>query len=98
MYAHVTVELVRHPGVLRLPVRAVGALGDSPFVFVVADGRLIERPVSIGINDGQYVEVTSGLSGNELVVGAMRPTLQSGESVEYRLPNSNVATNAATPD
>lgn len=92
MYAHVTVDLVRHPDVIRLPVRAVGALDNSPFVFVVENGHLMKKQVSIGINDGQYVEVTSGLSGNELVVGAMRPTLESGESVEYLLPNKTVAT------
>jgi membrane fusion protein, multidrug efflux system len=95
MYAHVTLDLVRHPDALRLPVRSIGGLGDSPFVFVVADGHLVRKPVSVGINDGQYVEITSGLSGDELVVSAMRPTLSSGEAVEYLLPRStNLATNA----
>jgi hypothetical protein len=37
------------------------------------------------------------LTGNELVVSAMRPTLSSGEEVEYRIaPQTNVANNAAT--
>ncbi|HKD66809.1 MAG TPA: efflux RND transporter periplasmic adaptor subunit [Candidatus Binataceae bacterium] len=97
MYAHVTLDLVRHPDALRLPVRAVGALGASPFVFVVTGGRLVRKPVSTGINDGQYVEITSGLTGDELVVSAMRPTLRSGEAVEYVLPHkTNVAINPAT--
>lgn len=97
MYAHVTLDLVRHPDALRLPVRAIGALGDSPFVFIVADGHLVKKRVSVGINDGQYVEITSGLTGDELVVSAMRPTLSSGEAVEYLLPHkTNVATTAAT--
>jgi membrane fusion protein (multidrug efflux system) len=97
MYAHVSLDLVRHPGALRLPIQAIGALGDSPFVFVVTNGHLVKKPVSIGINDGQYVEITSGLTGNELVVSAMRPTLSSGEEVEYRIaPQTNVANNAAT--
>jgi membrane fusion protein, multidrug efflux system len=95
MYAHVTLDLVRHPGALRLPVQAVGALSDSPFVFVVADGHLVKKPVSVGINDGQYVEITSGLSGDELVVNAIRPTLSNGEAVEYvRSHPASVATNA----
>jgi membrane fusion protein (multidrug efflux system) len=97
MYAHVSLDLVRHPGALRLPIQAIGALGDSPFVFVVTNGHLVKKPVSIGINDGQYVEITSGLTGNVLVVSAMRPTLSSGEEVEYRIaPQTNVANNAAT--
>ncbi|HTY53701.1 MAG TPA: efflux RND transporter periplasmic adaptor subunit, partial [Candidatus Binataceae bacterium] len=96
MYAHVTLDLIRHPDAIRLPVRSIGALGSSPFVYVVENGRLVEKPVSIGINDGQYVEVTSGLSGDELVVDVMRPTLQSGEAVDYQFPSkTKVAINAA---
>jgi membrane fusion protein, multidrug efflux system len=72
MYAHVTLELVRHRDALRLPVRAVGSIGQSPFVFAVKDGRLVKTPITIGINDGQFVEVTSGLSGDEQVVSTMR--------------------------
>jgi membrane fusion protein, multidrug efflux system len=83
MYAHVILDLVRHPDAMRLPVGAIGALGDSPFVYVVAGGRLVKRPVSIGINDGQYAEITGGLTGDELVVSAVDPTLRNGEAVEY---------------
>src|SRR5271170_3239306 len=50
MYAHVTLDLVRHPNALRLPVRAIGAMDVSPFVYVVENGRLTKRPISIGIN------------------------------------------------
>jgi len=99
MYAHVVLDLVRHPGALRLPIRAVGALDESPFVFLVSDGHLVKRPVSIGINDGRYVEITLGLSGHELVVSTMRPTLHSGEGVEYLLAHKgNTGTDVASDD
>ncbi len=96
MYASVTMDLVRHPDAIRLPVSAVGALDQSPFVFIVSNGRLIRKPVSVGINDAHYVEITSGLSGNELVVAAIRPTLQNDEMVEYSLPDNSVAADAAS--
>jgi membrane fusion protein, multidrug efflux system len=83
MYAHVSLVLVRHPDALRLPIRAVGSISESPFVFAVRDGRLVRTPITIGINDGQFVEVTSGLSGDEQVVSAIRPTLTNGEQVEF---------------
>jgi membrane fusion protein (multidrug efflux system) len=99
MYAHVTLNLVNHPDVLRLPVNAIGSLATSPFVFLVSDGHLVKRPVTTGINDGQYVEITSGLTGSELVVSAVRPTLQSGEAVEYMLPSkSKPVTNVASEE
>ena len=57
----------------------------------------MKNPVSIGINDGRYVEITSGLTGAELVVSAVRPTLSSGEEVDYLIqPKTNVATNQAS--
>jgi multidrug efflux pump subunit AcrA (membrane-fusion protein) len=96
MYAHVTIDLVRHPDALRLPAGAIGAIGSSPYVFVVEHDRLVQKPVSIGINDGQYVEITSGLTEDEIVVDVMRPTLQNGEAVESQFPSkTKVAVNSA---
>jgi membrane fusion protein, multidrug efflux system len=97
MYAHVTLELVRHPGALRLPIRAVGAIGESPFVFTIKEGRLVKTPITIGINDGQFVEVTSGLNGDEQVVAAMRPTLMNGEEVEWVLAGQGTTAPDSTP-
>ncbi len=91
MYAHVTLDLVRHPDAMRLPIGSIGELGKSPYVYVVADGHLVKKPVAIGINDGRYAEITSGLSGDELVVSAVRPTLRAGEAVQYMVSKSDSA-------
>ena len=67
MYANVTLVLQSHPDALRLPVAAVG--GDEAHkVFLVRDDRLAEVPVTTGINDGGYIEITSGLTSKDLVV------------------------------
>jgi RND family efflux transporter MFP subunit len=85
MYAHVTLELVRHPNAIELPTRAVQDLGsDSPFVYVVRHGRLSERPVKTGFDDGTNVEITSGLTGQELVVRDANPTMRGGEAVKFK--------------
>ena len=66
MYANVTLVLQRHPDALRIPAAAVG--GDEAHrVFLVKDGRLAEVPVTIGLDDGRCVEITSGLSSKDLV-------------------------------
>jgi multidrug efflux pump subunit AcrA (membrane-fusion protein) len=100
MYAHVTLDLVRHPNALRLPVGALDGSGNGSFVLVVKDYRLIKAPVSTGINDGRYVEIISGLGGNELVVANPNPALSAGEAVAYQLeggphapPSGTVAEN-----
>ena len=90
MYAHVTLDLVRHPDALRVPTSAVSGAGDSAHVLVVRDGRLAEIPVSTGINNGAYVEITSGLKANEMVVRTFSNALTNGEKVRFDEPRVRV--------
>ena len=61
------------------------AVADSPsgghFVLAARGGRLEEIPVAVGINTGVYMEIVSGLSGNEEVVRSLTAALSSGERV-----------------
>ena len=93
MYANVTLVLQRHPDALRIPTAAVG--GDEAHqVFLVRDGRIAEVSVATGIDNGRYVEITSGLTSKDLVVGTFSNSLRSGEKVEFELKaarNSSLA-------
>jgi hypothetical protein len=65
----IDVTLAERDDVLSVPVAAVvrGAAGDE--VRVVNDAGTITRvPVTIGLVDKEYVEIVTGLVGNELVV------------------------------
>jgi hypothetical protein len=42
---------------------------------------LVKQPVSLGITDGRYVEITAGLNGNESVVATISPALNQDERV-----------------
>ena len=85
MYTTVTLDLVRHPDAIQLPAAAVeGVGGKNGYVFVVDDDSLIKKPVSLGITDGRYVEITSGLNGNESVVATISPALNQGEQIQPR--------------
>ena len=82
MYAHATLELERHPDALKLPNSAVAdSSGGGHFVLAVRGGRLEKVPVTVGINTGVYMEIVSGLSGNEEIVRSLTPALSSGEAV-----------------
>lgn len=85
-YAHVTLDLVRHPDALRVPVAAVQGLGRSAHVFVVRNGHLAAARVSTGINDGSEVEITSGLSDKDLVVSTFSNALNAGEKIRFTMP------------
>ncbi|HVB82068.1 MAG TPA: efflux RND transporter periplasmic adaptor subunit [Candidatus Binataceae bacterium] len=82
MYANATLELERHSDALKLPNSAVG---DSPdgghFVLAAVDGRLKEIPVTVGINTGVYMEIVSGLKGNEEIVRSLTAALSNDERV-----------------
>ena len=95
-YAHVTIVLLRHPDALSVPASAIHGSGNSARLLVVNDGRLADIPVNTGINNGAYVEVTSGLSPHSLVVATYNSTLTPGQQVDCRIPNDNVqATSSA---
>ena len=100
-YAHVTIQLVRHPDALSVPASAIQGSGDSARLLVVDEGKLLEVPIKTGINNGSYVEVTSGVTAGSLVVATYSNTLTSGQQVDCRIQNGNVQTTSAavqTPD
>ena len=95
-YAHVTIELVQHPDALIVPAAAIQGSGDSARLLVVNDGRLVEVPVKTGINNGAYVEITSGVSPSSLVVATYSNTLTPGRQVDCRIQNGNLETTSAS--
>lgn len=51
-----------------LPIAAVAGISEKGQVYVVAtDGSVKLRDVTLGITDGSYVEITSGLAAGEVV-------------------------------
>lgn len=91
-YAHVTLDLVRHPGALSLPSSAVQGSGHAAQVLVVRAGRLAKVAVSTGIADGNLIEITSGLSPHSTVVATYSSSLNVGQKVR---PNMTRITSAS---
>ena len=55
--------------VLAVPLAAVVGAGNEREVRIVDDdGTLDRRTVEVGLVDGEWIEVVSGLEGDELVV------------------------------
>jgi membrane fusion protein (multidrug efflux system) len=82
MYADVTLTLQRHINALRIPAAAIGG-NEAHQVFVVRHDRLVELPVTTGINDGRHVEISNGLNANDLVVRPFSDSLIPGETVTF---------------
>jgi multidrug efflux pump subunit AcrA (membrane-fusion protein) len=97
MYANVTIELESHPSALIVPPSAVSDMGDNSVIYVVHDSRLQKVAITTGIRTGAYVEVTSGLAGNEQVVNNFTPLFE-GEQVRAAMMPASEADYAASAD
>ncbi len=65
----VDVVLIREhaKGVLCVPARAVHRRGGESFVWVRKGGSFARREITVGVSDGQWVEVKSGLNEDDVI-------------------------------
>ena len=86
MYAYASITTDAAHDVVVAPVQAIDRKDDKTTVMVVAaDGRLELRPVTIGLESPERVEVRSGLRpGDEAVIGS-RAKLRAGTAVTPRV-------------
>jgi membrane fusion protein, multidrug efflux system len=68
MFSQVKLNYDTHNNAILLPRKALLALDDKVNVFVVANGKASKVAVKVGYQEGNYVEILEGLSGNEQVV------------------------------
>jgi HlyD family secretion protein len=99
MSVRAEIDTAVHPNAVVVPIQAVverspedkkdtpaakDGAGDQKVVFVVENGKAVQRPVSIGISDETRVEVVTGLKpGDKVVTGPYRSLrdLENGEAV-----------------
>jgi len=86
MYAHVKLDLISNPAALRLPISAVSEDRQKATVQVVNRGVVSSRSVSVGLTEPDYVEITSGLSTDDMVVNPFNTDLKDGQTVGTRNP------------
>jgi RND family efflux transporter MFP subunit len=66
---------------ITLPRTAVLVDGVAPRVFLVQEGRALEREVQLGISQGDQVEIRSGLAAGDTVVVVGQDNLRPGAVV-----------------
>jgi RND family efflux transporter MFP subunit len=108
MYVEVNF-VMSHESLLRVPASALMFRSGGPQVAVVgSDGKIAFRDVRIAIDNGDYVEIGSGLSANEKVAlnlsnqiaegQTVVPTdIDSSEKTAQAPANKSPAVTAATP-
>ncbi|XOV77614.1 MAG: efflux RND transporter periplasmic adaptor subunit [Aestuariibacter sp.] len=82
MFAKVKLNYDTRQNATLLPRRALLQIDDQVNVFVVKDGKASKVAVKIGYQEGDYVEVLEGLSGDEQVVITGHHNLKDHADVE----------------
>lgn len=90
-FAEAALGLREIPQALVLPPQAVTSSNKGKSIFVVEQGRAKSIPVQTGISDGRWMEITSGLRGDEEVVVVGKRRLLDGMPVRpapFNLPEA----------
>ncbi|MGI8992369.1 MAG: efflux RND transporter periplasmic adaptor subunit [Bryobacteraceae bacterium] len=86
MYAEAVLTTEQRPNALAIPLQAVVTEGKTATVYLVnRDQRIEERPVTLGLETPDKVEVLSGLKAGDLVVTGGRSQLKTGEKVDPKI-------------
>lgn len=93
----VTVDIVREsrPGAVLLPRQAVLRELQSAHVFVAKNGAAEKRAVTLGLEEGERIEVLSGLKPGERVIVAGQGSLKQGSPVEILAAGTTTTRTAA---
>ncbi|HEU4686476.1 MAG TPA: efflux RND transporter periplasmic adaptor subunit [Nitrospira sp.] len=91
MFVNASLHLQHHPNALAIPPAAIVPVknGKEKAVFVVSNSQAKLTPIKTGIDDGLWVEVLEGLSGEEEIVVVGKSGLTDGQQVQaapYNLP------------
>ena len=82
MFANVALQVQNHADALTVPINAIQRSHDATTVLVVdPQNRVQQRQVSIGLEDGNNVEILSGLSPGDRVIIGNLASYQPGQLV-----------------
>ncbi len=80
MYATVQLAVGSQPALV-VPLSALVTVGGQHFVWVVTDGKVSQQPVTVGRATGEVVEITNGLTEQEIIVVRGTDLVRDGQSV-----------------
>jgi len=74
----------KSPAVALVPQKAIRQDSSSKYVFLVKDGVLERRAVTLGSERGPDVEILAGLQPDQAVVVAGPDSLRDGQTVQIK--------------
>jgi RND family efflux transporter MFP subunit len=87
MYATAEIEVARRTDALSLPKSAILKQGADSFALSIsAENKIVKLPLKTGIVAGTDVEIVSGLTGDESLIGANLAAYKEGQAIEIAKP------------
>ncbi|HXK60542.1 MAG TPA: efflux RND transporter periplasmic adaptor subunit [Acidobacteriota bacterium] len=81
-FAKGTILVQRDENVLAVPEETISTLAGVSAVFVVEGDKVRQQTVELGAREGKYVEILSGLTGDEVLASTNLSQLANGVEVE----------------
>ncbi|MGE3153892.1 MAG: efflux RND transporter periplasmic adaptor subunit [Nitrospiraceae bacterium] len=82
MFARVEVIVGQHADAIQIPLDAVTRLEELQYVYVVQGGKAHRVSVELGARNGNRIEVTKGLSGDEAVIVSGKDLVHEDQPVQ----------------
>lgn len=79
------IVIVAHEQAVAVPRAAMLYAADQPSVFIADGGKARRRKVQLGLQDGDWVEITSGVKAGEPVIVAGNAALEDGMAVRAQV-------------
>jgi multidrug efflux pump subunit AcrA (membrane-fusion protein) len=80
-FAKAEIETEYEEGVVLVPPTAIRTFAGVHKVFVVEDGKALERIVTLGSTVGERIEIVRGIAGDDVLIPAPPPGLTGGTPV-----------------
>jgi len=81
MYAAATIKLDEVADALVIPMTALLRDSEGAACMVVEDGKVVRKPIELGLRSGPEIQVLSGLAESDLVVQKQPEALKAGQEV-----------------
>lgn len=79
--AGVVIHTASATDAVTIPAQALNTGKDGEFCYVVVDGFVEKRDVTIGVNDGEYIEILEGVEEGEEVITVVNSEIEDGMEV-----------------
>jgi RND family efflux transporter MFP subunit len=81
MYGRGSITVEVHPRAVVVPAAAVQISSGNKYVFVLNTEKVLRRPITTGVDGGNWLEVTTGLAPGDEVITAGADGLSDGSTV-----------------